>query len=142
MYSFSSTSHKRQPCPVSKKSGTGAFARKGLLTPPASARRERASISRDLFQLLIKVLLLLSCVSPVRWYLLQQVQLVLQSGSALHFPPRCRSERGLQFGRLLPGMNVWSSAGAAYRGRDRRSRSHLRLPVPEHRPASAPQSRP
>src|SRR5687768_9891432 len=47
MYSLPSTSHSRAPLPFSKKRGTGALARNGLLTPPASDLRERSSNVRD-----------------------------------------------------------------------------------------------
>src|ERR1051325_4964448 len=53
MYSLPSTSSRRAPQPLRKYSGTGAFARNGLETPPASDRFARSRYSRDFVQLSI-----------------------------------------------------------------------------------------
>src|ERR1700734_4540392 len=47
MYRLPSTSVIMLPEASARKSGTGAFARNGLLTPPARDRRERSSRERE-----------------------------------------------------------------------------------------------
>src|SRR5262245_30707270 len=61
MYSFPSTSVRRAPRPFSKKSGTGALARNGLLTPPAKDPRALSSIRRDRSHVVITDWLLVRC---------------------------------------------------------------------------------
>ena len=47
MYSLPSTSVSREPRASAQYKGTGSFARKGLLTPPASERRALSSMARE-----------------------------------------------------------------------------------------------